>query len=294
MGPWVGRASGTGPVDSPAFGIMDLEARSARPSVGRPPRACSLSLRLQAGWPALRRRRRSGRARGEGPLAARSGTPPSPCDANQVHSSYLRTASGIDATSYEDCRLDPDGNALCSPGGCGVSYCVDSAGSFATCSGTALSACSNGRLHRTDCAGRGLSCYQPAGGEALCVESTSPCAGGPFWCEGSAIASCYGDFQPMRFDCAYVGMACDDSEGGFAHCGAPFAAPPCTFTGADFDAAQCPGPVGCEPGAVQCDGSIARLCTGGAWLDFDCAEMAGGQCYQIGQVDIRCVAPNWP
>lgn len=124
-----------------------------------------------------------------------------------------------------------------------------------------------GRPARRLRGGRGATC---PGGECAFVD---PRACDAVTCQGDDLLSCPHGIQGWPVDCTFGSdaLTCVPSEGA---CGA--ATPEC------------------EPCAQACDGTLARLCYGGVWLDWDCGAFLGATCALGDDGDLRCKAPGWP
>lgn len=175
----------------------------------------------------------------------------------------------------QDCADDDDGNPVCllDEGGvprCALGPCEGPEG--LRCEDDTIIFCGSGVESRAqDCAPAGQRCAVNATGDrAACVDRLTPCSANT--CDGDVLLRCHPELGVAERRCADgVAGRCDEDEGE----------------------ARCViGAMDCADAVVECDGSIARFCVDGAWVELDCGSFQGGTCVDESTPDepaLRCV-----
>jgi hypothetical protein len=182
--------------------------------------------------------------------------------------------NGMALPNREDCAVNGGLNTQCSVDSSGYASCI--AGSCAapgdSCDGAAIAFCDGADLQLESC-GPHQTCTSDADG-AQCVDDGGGVACEATRCEGNILVNCSDGFEGFRIDCAKAlpGTTCTTLGGG-PICGMPEAQRVCTH------------------GEQACNGAVAQVCVGGAWIDFDCATWLNGTC-QVGGEGITCIPPS--
>ncbi len=171
------------------------------------------------------------------------------------------TCDVIDAKLYRlDCGLAAQQCSMASlPSGdsvpmCGYGDCDD--GAYAPrCKGNLRLVCDSGYVSVQDCSQEGKVCVA---GE--CTDDSQVCASRPL-CNGSVLVTCE-DGRKVTTDCSTLpgDMVCDDQAGACVSAPSP-----------------------CQDGTEACNGTVARLCHGGIWMDVDCRALGFAGCTVDGQ-----------
>lgn len=192
-------------------------------------------------------------------------------------------AGGASVETRQDCRVMVDNN-LCfldedGDGQCGVALCD---GDEEKCVGDVAESCDWGVLNRFDCGRSGAECHV-FDGEAGCLAGGS-CESD--FCDGDYAVGCVGGVQALPLDCDWfhpdltcrIEPAEDEWEEDDAVCSVPEGQEEClTYS---------------DEGS-RCNGNLAEVCHGGAWIAFDCGQLPGAKC-QLAEGgwfedDVECV-----
>jgi len=156
------------------------------------------------------------------------------------------------------CTVDEHGSPDCSTG-------VACEGRGARCLDEGqMERCIGGHLVRWTCI-EGMVCVDVEGG-AVCADQAAPCEASR--CDGTRLERCVGGGAITLRECADLpgGGTCEEVDGG----------------------ARCvPTETVCETGELRCEGAVARVCTDGVWVDFDCGAFDAA-CVEM-EDGLRCV-----
>lgn len=172
----------------------------------------------------------------------------------QGHGENKKCAYDIDPLEF-----DP-----CASGACDVEGSV--------CEGGVNVNCSNGLETRQDCSLTGRVCV--VGNFVSCALRDGACRSNPCH-EGRFLEICSSEFPVADVDCSWLDaeFSCQSDLRG---CGV-----------AAVDRA-------CEPGRSSCDGTVARVCFGGRWIDFDCGTFWDATCeLSVDSGQALCVSGAW-
>lgn len=192
----------------------------------------------------------------------------------------------------QNCDEDPDGNNQCfvdahGKARCGVEECFNQE-KHASCEDERrfLSVCSGDVRRRTDCGRWGKWC---SSGAKRCELEASYDFSGEYSCNrdgeslvhfanaleaqwGVAPARPYAEYFCSALD---DGSSCQEVEWREHACGNP------------------PSEHECTHGRTRCQGSVAQVCTAGAWRSFDCGEFDGSTCKEDSSDRIWCANQAW-
>ncbi len=182
--------------------------------------------------------------------------------------------------TVHDCGDRIDGNVMCAMVN-GVASCVagpcDREGG--RCEGDVAVECRDGALIKTPCADFAATCVATAEG-ATCVHEALSCQRDTVGCVGgNTVTRCVGAGSDgpgvgvLLQDCraAVPGGACVPQPNNRFACAVPEAK------------------AECDEEAVRCQGAVARVCTRGAWLEFDCASFENRRCRVTSTTEVRCI-----
>ena len=198
------------------------------------------------------------------------------CEANGDRLECEEFDNGLNLVERTACRDDTNGNTSCNMSMDGYANCTGNPctdeGSY-RCQGAVRIGCSGGHERRTNCANMGRNCVAE-GGRAFCAITGTSCMADR--CDGDVRIDCYEGMEGFRVDCDEIvpGLTCVEREER-VRCGVP------------------EGQEQCQAGQARCEGSIARVCIGGQWMDFDCSQFLNAGCQTVGD-DIRCKSSDWP
>ncbi|MEC7524760.1 MAG: hypothetical protein VYE22_33075 [Myxococcota bacterium] len=161
-----------------------------------------------------------------------------------------------------------EANPVCTIGEAGFPHCTTGE----TCEGEGsrcvdegrLDRCVDGHLERSICPEASV-CVDVEGG-AVCADQAAPCEASR--CDGTRLERCVGGGAITLRECADLpgGGTCEEVDGG----------------------ARCvPTETVCETGELRCEGAVARVCTDGVWVDFDCGAFDAA-CVEM-EDGLRCV-----
>ena len=175
------------------------------------------------------------------------------------------TCDVIDGKLYRlDCALAAEQCSMASmPSGdlvpvCGYGACNPEEFTV-QCRGNLRLVCDSGYISIRDCSQDGKVCR-----EGECVQDAHVCAARP-QCDGQVLVTCLDGHKNLT-DCSAVpgDMACDDQA---AAC-VPVTSP-------------------CQDGEEACEGTVARLCHNGLWMEVDCRDLGFAGC-SIKDAGVHC------